>query len=142
MFNHFPFCPYSYVCMCSVMSDSLWPHGLQPARLLYPWNFPGKNAGMGSHFLLQGIFLIQGSNLYLLHWRWILYCWATWEDQTKANRSVHNAQLFLYDRVSKVKFLRSIIYIIFKVLNENKQTAFLKDCATLYFQKLQVKVMV
>ena len=37
---------------CSVVSDSLWPHGLSPARLLYPWNFPGKNTGVGCHFLL------------------------------------------------------------------------------------------
>ena len=34
---------------CSVMSDSLQPHGLQPAKLLCPWNFPGKNTGMGRH---------------------------------------------------------------------------------------------
>ena len=35
------------------MSDSFWPHGLQPARLLHPWHFPGKNTGVGCHFLLQ-----------------------------------------------------------------------------------------
>ena len=34
---------------------------------------PGKNAGVGCHALLQGIFLIQGSNPSLLHCRWILY---------------------------------------------------------------------
>ena len=39
----------------SVVSDSLRPHGLQPARLLCPWNSPGKNTGVGCHFLLQGI---------------------------------------------------------------------------------------
>ena len=39
---------------CSVVSDSLWPHGLKPARLLCPWDFPGKNTGVGCHFLLQG----------------------------------------------------------------------------------------
>ena len=41
-------------------------------RLLCPWDFPGKNTGVGCHFLLQGIFLTQGSNLCLLHllqWR-------------------------------------------------------------------------
>ena len=38
---------------CSVVSDSLWPHGLQPARLLCPWDSPGKNTRMGCHFLLQ-----------------------------------------------------------------------------------------
>ena len=53
----------------SVMSDSLRPHGLQPARLLYPWNCPVKNTGVGCHFLLQGIFLTQRSNLQLLHWQ-------------------------------------------------------------------------
>ena len=37
---------------CSVMSDSLWPHGLQPTRLLRPWGFPGKSAGVGCHCLL------------------------------------------------------------------------------------------
>ena len=29
------------------------PHGLQPTRLLCPWDFPGKNTGVGCHFLLQ-----------------------------------------------------------------------------------------
>ena len=35
------------------MSDSVRPHGLQPARLLRPWDSPGKNTGVGCHFLLQ-----------------------------------------------------------------------------------------
>ena len=37
----------------SVLSDSLWPHGWQPAKLLCPWDFPGKNTEMGCQFLLQ-----------------------------------------------------------------------------------------
>ena len=37
----------------SVMSDSLRPHGLQPTRLLRPWDFPGKSTGVGCHCLLQ-----------------------------------------------------------------------------------------
>ena len=43
---------YNFVCVCSVVSDSLWPHGLQSARLLCSWNFPflGKNTGVGCHF--------------------------------------------------------------------------------------------
>ena len=57
----------------SVVSDSLRPHGLQPARLLCPWNSPGKNPGVRSHSLLQGTFPTQGSNPGLLHWRQILY---------------------------------------------------------------------
>ena len=37
---------------CSVVSDSSRPHGLQPTRLLHPWDFPGKSAGVGSQCLL------------------------------------------------------------------------------------------
>ena len=61
-----------YICVCSVVSNSLWPHGLQPARLLFPQNFPGKSTGVGCHFLLHGIFPTQGSNprlLHVLHWQ-------------------------------------------------------------------------
>ena len=55
-------------CYCrSVVSDSSRPHGLQPTRLLYPWDSPGKNTGVGCHFLLQGIVPTQGSNPHLLH---------------------------------------------------------------------------
>ena len=57
----------------SVMSNSLRLHGLWPARLLCPWNSPGKNTRVGCHFLLQGIFLTQGWNPCLLLCRQILY---------------------------------------------------------------------
>ena len=52
----------------SVVSDSLWPHGLYS-----PWNSPGHNTGVGSLSLLQGIFPTQGPKLGLLHCRQILY---------------------------------------------------------------------
>ena len=42
-------------------------------HLLCPGNSPGKNIRGGSHSLLQGIFLTQGLNAGLLHWRQILY---------------------------------------------------------------------
>ena len=42
-------------------------------RLFHSWNSPGKNTGMGSHSLLQVIFLTQGWNPGLLLYRWILY---------------------------------------------------------------------
>ena len=58
----------------SVMSDTLRFHGLQPTRLLCPWYSPGKKTGVGSQFLLQGIFPTQWLNLGLFHCRWILYC--------------------------------------------------------------------
>ena len=51
---------------------TLRPYEPQPARLLCPWDSPGKNTGVGCYALLQGIFLTQGSNSHLLgrlHWQ-------------------------------------------------------------------------
>ena len=47
--------------LCPIL---LWPHGLDLARLLCAWDFPGNNTGVGCHFVLQGIFPIL--NPYLL----------------------------------------------------------------------------
>ena len=61
---HVGMCAQSCLTLCSPMDC--------PARILCPWKFPGKNIGVGCHFLLQGIFLTQGSNpslLCLLHWQ-------------------------------------------------------------------------
>ena len=57
----------------SVLSDSFRPPGLQPTRLLCPWNSPSKSTAVGCHFLLQGTFLTQGSNPGLLHCRQIFF---------------------------------------------------------------------
>ena len=57
------------VLSCSVTSDSLLPHGLKPARLLCPGDFPGKNTGVSCSFLLQRIFLTRRLNLCLLRWQ-------------------------------------------------------------------------
>ena len=65
---------HSSVCVCVCVhaqslcvSDSSQPHGLQPAIFLCPWDSPGKNTGVRSHFLLQRIFPTQGSNTRLMH---------------------------------------------------------------------------
>ena len=63
LFCWFFFCLYSSLVLvaqscltlCNLMDS------MQPARLLCPWNSPGKNTRVGGHFLLQGIFLTQGS---------------------------------------------------------------------------------
>ena len=55
------------------MSSSLQPHGLWPTRLLCPWDFPGRNTGVGCHAVLQGTFPTRGSNLRLLC---LLHCQA------------------------------------------------------------------
>ena len=78
---------YVVPCCClvtSVVPDSGLkslvgsPYGLQPARLLCPWDSLGKSAGVGCCSLLQGIFHTQGLNPDL-HCRQILYHWATRE---------------------------------------------------------------
>ena len=52
--------------VASVVSNSVQSYGLQPARLLYPRDPPGKNTGVGCHALRHRIFPTQGSNLCLL----------------------------------------------------------------------------
>ena len=64
----------------SVVSSSLQPYGLQPARLLCLWEFLGKNTGIGCH-AFQGIFPTQGLNLHLLCLllQQVLYYQCPWE---------------------------------------------------------------
>ena len=59
---------------CSPMSDSSRPHGLQPTRLLHPWDFPGKSTGVGCHCLLLLLlscvclrFILTFAWLHILH---------------------------------------------------------------------------
>ena len=66
---HLPFAtePRMFVHAKSLQSctNSLWPHRLQPARLLCPRDFPGKNTGVGCHAFLLGIFPTQDLNPFL-----------------------------------------------------------------------------
>ena len=55
-------CVCAHTCTYWSCPTLLKPRGLQPSRLPSPWNAPGKNGGVGCHFLLQGIFPTQGSN--------------------------------------------------------------------------------
>ena len=71
-------CLKKWKCLCSIglllllllspvqLSAAPWTVA---ARFLCPWDFPGKNTGVGCHFLLQGVFPTQGLNLRLLHWQ-------------------------------------------------------------------------
>ena len=56
---------------CPVLCD---PMDCKPTTLLGPWDFPGESTGVGWHFLLQGIFVTQGSNPGLPHCRQTLFC--------------------------------------------------------------------
>ena len=53
------------------MSDSFVPPWTIAYQAPYPWDFSGKNSGVGSYFLLHRIFLIQGLNPHLLHWQMV-----------------------------------------------------------------------
>ena len=53
-------------CVHACVHDSLRPHRPSPARLLCPWDSPGKNTGVGCHALLQGILPTQGQSRWLL----------------------------------------------------------------------------
>ena len=97
------------------MSDSLWPHGLWPARLLHPWDFPGKNTGVGCQFLLQGIFPTQGLNPCLLHCRWILYqlsSQGTWK--IPWNRGAWWAQFMGSQRDRHDRVTKNCQYLMFR----------------------------
>ena len=84
------------------LNGSKIPHCLQVWRskfnvLLHPWDFPGKNTGMGCHSLLQGIFLTQGPNLRVSFIASRFFTiWANREDQVAKMKT----QIFL-DMVEK-----------------------------------------
>ena len=66
-----------YVWLSAKSLLCLWPHGLSPARLLCPWDSPGKNTGVGCHALLLGIFPAKGHTLVSYVsciGGWVLYC--------------------------------------------------------------------
>ena len=66
------------------------------SRLLCSWDSPGKHTGVGCHALLQGILPNQGSNLRLLHHRWVLYHWASREALSRCPQSFGDLP---YDRI-------------------------------------------
>ena len=65
------FVPHATLCLVTQSCPTLQTWAA-PTSLLCPWNFPGKNTGVGCHFLLQGISPTQGLNPHLfslLHWQ-------------------------------------------------------------------------
>ena len=84
------------------MSDSWWLHRLQPTRLLCPWISPGKNTGVSSHFLIQGIFLTQG----------FFIIWVTREYFHKQRSAVNGGQI----KVSYLPWERNKKWVQFPIL--------------------------
>ena len=78
------------------MSNSCDPMDCSPPGSFCPWDFLSKNTGVGCHFLLQGIFPPQGSNLNLKHCRQIL-CWLS-----------HNGNPFFEEEVFKAALERCL----------------------------------
>ena len=90
----------------SVVSDSLWPRGLNCL-----WNSPGRSTGVGSLSLLQGIFPTQESNWGLLHFRQILYCLS---HQGSPYEDLAALYLVMYLKFGQLIFLLYIVYKISK----------------------------
>ena len=119
-YTHFPQSPVSLIekrkYQSSVMSDSLRPHGLQPTKLFCPWNSAGKNTGVDSHSLLQGIFLTQGSSPGLLQ------------------------QMFCERRLAMLQRCFSVKGPIF-LIKENNLTLYLKILYLVSFSETPVECM-
>ena len=107
----------------SVMSDSLWPHALQAPLSM---ESPGKNTGVGCHALLQGIFLIQGSNPGLPYFRRILYhlrhkgssAYALYShSKGYENRERHHLNLFSEKLFWSIKFT---VFSVCQILQSHK----------------------
>ena len=80
---HFIFCLFfnqhlGICCSVAKSCPTLWPHVLQPPRLLCPWDFLGQNSGAGGHFLLWGIFPPR-DRTYVSCLADEFFNWATWE---------------------------------------------------------------
>ena len=118
-FRGFPCASYWRCCYCLVASvgvrswcPTLRSYGLQPARLLCPWDSLGKSTRVGWHALLQRFFLTQGSNPGLLHCSLILYHWATREVLDLSFSSPQSFILFLKKKSSQVFCLLTIFVSI------------------------------
>ena len=117
-------CVRVYMCAqsCSTLCD---PHGLQPTRLLCPWHSPGKNTGVGCHFLLLGTFSTQGWNLRLLHLPPVLAgrfftTSAIWEALSFLIHSIFLTYIYIYTHAHIWYFCWNLIW--FNLLSDTLQT--------------------
>ena len=81
----------------------LWPHRLLPARLLHPWDSPGKNTRVGCHSLFEGMFPTQGSNPCLLHW---------WADSLPLSRLGSPWRLYTMKYCSDIKRNKMVSFVV------------------------------
>ena len=83
----FKFANFSWVnlAICILLIQLATHPKENESTFLHPWDFSSKSTGVGCHFLVQGIFPTQGSNLGLLHCRQMLYCMSHQGSHTKRN---------------------------------------------------------
>ena len=105
------------------------PWTVEPTRLRHPWDFPGKNTGVGCHFLLQGIFTTQGSNPGLLHCRETV--WATREADLLVTQ-YHQFLCFYYGSESFI-----ILFAEFS-RTQNLSVGFPRFICSLFFPSLLI----
>ena len=89
---------------CSIVSDSLPPHGRYPTRLLCPWTFPGKDTGVGCHFFLQENLSdprIKATSPVLTDG--FLYHCATREAQTRKIGRINKTKRWGFEKVNKTE---------------------------------------
>ena len=82
-------------------------------RFLCPWASPGKNTGVGYHFLLQGIFPTQGSNPGVLHCRKILYHLSHWGSSRKNDSATELALPEMPDKEAEVMGAEEFLSLVF-----------------------------
>ena len=87
----------------SVMSDSSWPHVLQPTRLFHPWDFTGKSTGVGCHCLLWRNSLLNSKKNFFFKWAEVLNRYFAKEDMQMANRYMKKGFMSLSIRKYKSK---------------------------------------
>ena len=86
-------------------ADSLQLYALQPVWLLSSWNSPGKNTGVGCHFLLQGILPTQRANPGILHCRQILYHLSHREAQQRVHGVLIQLELFTQEIIQDYQWV-------------------------------------
>ena len=111
--TRYHFTPIAVLSLVIKACPTLRPHGLEPTRLLCPWNFPSKNTGVGCQTPLQGICPMQGLNPRLLP---LLHCRSSfftaeldkrapyWPTTTRNNPTRHTYSGYLVLSPSPLKY--------------------------------------
>ena len=109
----------------SVMSNSLWSHGLWPTRLLCPWDFPAKNTGVGCHSFSRESSRPRDQTCISCIGRWILYHWGTGEAPREVDvYPVQRPRTFTAqsgDHMTQVRYLWIGEILVVKMCNRNTE---------------------